>query len=119
MATHIFTYSRGLFMMQLSPVGKHARAFGHQRPYFLTSQRKAPCLPWASNSPDPTPSPEPAMPSASEPVASEARNLTTWRYAKLKDPGFGPWFIGMAFLPFVLLLVPLLSSPPMPPAAAP
>ncbi|GIL67935.1 hypothetical protein Vafri_21200 [Volvox africanus] len=116
MTTHICTYPRGLFMIQLPAVGEHARAFRHQRPYFMISQRKAPCLPWASNSPDPTPSPEP---SASEPVASEARNLTTWRYAKLKDPGFGPWFIGMAFLPFVLLLVPLLSSPPMPPAAAP
>ncbi|GIL85856.1 hypothetical protein Vretimale_8907 [Volvox reticuliferus] len=118
--THICTYPRGLFMMQLPAVQQHARAFGHQRPYCMTHQRRAPCLPWASSSPDPTPSPEPALPSASEPAAvSEASNLTTWQYAKLKDPGFGPWFIGMAFLPFVLLLVPLLSSPPMPPAAAP
>ncbi|KAG2447878.1 hypothetical protein HYH02_007334 [Chlamydomonas schloesseri] len=54
--------------------------------------------------------------SASSPGQPDVpKNLTTWQYSKLADPGFAPWFIAMCFLPFVLLLVPMLSSPPMPP----
>ncbi|GFR44919.1 hypothetical protein Agub_g6004 [Astrephomene gubernaculifera] len=68
----------------------------------------------SSSSSSPSPSSEPAAPSTHTPS-----RLTTWQYSKLADPGFAPWFLGLAFLPFLLLLVPLLSSPPMPPVAAP
>ncbi|KAG2445569.1 hypothetical protein HXX76_000181 [Chlamydomonas incerta] len=62
----------------------------------------------------PADGPEPqASTSSSEPELP--KNLTTWQYSKLADPGFAPWFLAMCFLPFVLLLVPMLSSPPMPP----
>ncbi|PNH00241.1 hypothetical protein TSOC_013948, partial [Tetrabaena socialis] len=59
--------------------------------------------------------PPPSSPSPAGAEAPPASKLTTWEYSKLSDPGFAPWFVGMAFLPFLLLLMPLLSSPPMPP----
>ncbi|PNW82635.1 hypothetical protein CHLRE_06g287200v5 [Chlamydomonas reinhardtii] len=64
--------------------------------------------------------PEPQASSTSTPAEPEVpTNLTTWQYSKLADPGFAPWFLAMCFLPFVLLLVPMLSSPPMPPLPPP
>ncbi|GLC39523.1 hypothetical protein PLESTM_000907600 [Pleodorina starrii] len=120
MAAHTCAHSRVVSM-----TGRRAHAcerpvhlLGHLAP---AQRRAAYRPPSASGSSDPTPGAQPPTPTppASEAAAPEGIKLTTWQYAKLKDPGFGPWFLGMAFLPFVLLLVPLLSSPPMPPVPSP
>lgn len=47
--------------------------------------------------------------SSSSTQQQQPEKITTWQYGKTKDPGFGPWFVGLLFLPFLfILLLPFL-----------
>lgn len=59
---------------------------------------------------------QPSTSSSSQPERPD--NLTTWRYGKTRDAGLGYFYVGMLFIPLLLMVLPFLfPSPPMTPVS--